>query len=142
MVSIAEAATNAVGEWKLNEVWRENEAEPLSITRDGESYIMKIYPDDEKSPGSHRFSVKVGNSLTSSIKILEEDGDQQKIEIGFVMSTRMMPRSEEKRELEGYLSDQLPNMTSMRVKDEGEELILSTESGARMVCAPVTESEN
>lgn len=142
MVSIAEASTFAVGEWKLKEVWRENAAEPLSITRDGESYIMKIYPAEEKHPDSHRFSIKVGNSMSSSMKIVEEEGNKQKINIGFVMSTRMMPGSEEKRELEGYLSDQLPKMTSIRVKGEGEELVLSSESGARMVCAPSTESEN
>ena len=142
MVSIAEASTKAVGEWKLKEVWREDEAEPLSITRDGDNYIMTIFPPKGDNKDHHRFNVKVGNSIGSSMDILEEDGDEQKIKVGFVMSTRMFAGSQEKEELEGYLDTHLANMVLMKIKGDGEELVLSSEAGARIVCEPSTESEN
>lgn len=143
MVSVAEASlTSTVGEWKLKEVWKENDAEPLSITRDGRSYIMKIQPENpENDSSSLRLTIKVGNAMSSSIEILEEDetSNQQTIKIGFVMSTRMMPGSEEKQQLESYLSNNLPKMNSMKI-DDGEHLVLSSETGARIVLE-VSEDE-
>mmetsp|Transcript_6240 Transcript_6240/g.12904 ORF Transcript_6240/g.12904 Transcript_6240/m.12904 type:complete len:162 (-) Transcript_6240:223-708(-) len=142
MVSIAEASTLFVGEWKLKEIWRENAEDPLPITRDGDVYTLKIYPGTDQRVDTHRIAVKVGNAMSSSIQILEEDGEQQKIKVDFVMSTRMMPASQEKKELEAYVTEELEQMVSMKVKGEGQELVLSTEAGARMVCIPSVESED
>jgi SpoVK/Ycf46/Vps4 family AAA+-type ATPase len=142
MVSVAEAAaTKAVGEWKLTEVRRANE-EPLSITEDGDSYVMKLVPNASDET-SLRVSIKVGNSMRTGIKILEEDesSQQQKIEIDFVMGTRMMPGSEEKARLEDYLSQELPKMDSMEVKSD-KLLVLSSEAGARIVCEPSVGSDD
>jgi len=142
MVSVAEAAaTKAVGEWKLTEVRSANE-EPLSITEDGDSYVMKVVPNkgDEASLG---VSIRVGNVMRTGIKILEEDesSQQQKIEIGFVMGTRMMPGSEEKAQLENYMTVELPKMDSMEVKSD-KLLVLSSEAGARIVCEPSVAIED
>lgn len=150
MVSVvAEASTNAVGEWKLKEVWNENEAGLLPITGDGDSYVLKLLPQDDNDTVSNqlRLSVKVSNVMGSSVEILEEDENshQQTIKIGFVMSSRMFPGSEEKRQLENYLSTQLPKMVSMEVKGSEEQdklLVLSTEAGAKIVCEPSEDMQD
>lgn len=139
MVSMAEASANAVGEWKLKEVWRENEAEPLSLTRDGQDYTMSIMPTDDEN--RLKVSIKVGNNMNTRMTILESGEEEDKIEFGFVMSTRMMPGSPEKEELEGYIMSHFPKFSSLKVKD-GEELVLSSEEGARIVCEQDAESAN
>ena len=83
MVSMAEASANAVGEWKLKEVWRENEAEPLSITRDGTDYIMSLKP--HKDENKLRVTIKVGNSMSSTMSILESGEEEDKIERGKIV---------------------------------------------------------
>lgn len=151
MVSVAKASPNAIGEWKLKEVRSENDAEPLSITGNGRGYVLKLLPVQSIGDNYQEtlsLSIKVGNSMRSTVEILEEDEItyQHKIKVGFMMSTRMMPGSEEKRKLEKYLSDQLPKMTSMEIKDIGGEeyerlLVLASEGGARIVCEPSKDSE-
>jgi hypothetical protein len=147
MVSVAEASANAVGEWKLKEVWKDNEAGLLPITGDGESYVLKLLPQDDNNLNQLRISIKVGNAMSSSVEILEEDetSHQQKIKIGFVMSTRMSPETEEKRQLENYLSNQLPKMFMMEVKGGEEQdkfLVLSSEAGAKIVCEPSEDRQD
>lgn len=139
MVSMAEASANAVGEWKLKEVWRENEAEPLSLTRDGTDYIMSIKPQEDEN--KLRVTIKVGNSMSSTMSILESGEEEDKIQFGWVMATRMMPGTKEKEELEGYITTNFPKLTSLKVKD-GEALVLSSDDGARIVCEQEAEVAN
>lgn len=164
MVSAAEASTSAstsasisshaVGEWKIKEVWKEEDAGALSIAGEGRDYVLKLLPRDNDN-NNHKIlalSIKVGNAMGSTVKILdreieierEVEQETDKIEVGFVMSTRMLPGSEEKRHLENYLSNQLPNMVSMEVRVDGEEkmLVLSSEGSARIVCEPSEASQD
>jgi len=158
MVSAAEASTStsasshAVGEWKIKEVWKEDDAGALSIAGEGRDYVLKLLPRDNDT-NNHKIltlSVKVGNAMSSMVEILDREIEREvehetdKIKVGFVMSTRMMAGSEEKRHLENYLSNQLPNMVSMEVRVDGEEkmLVLSSEGSARIVCEPSEASQD
>ena len=159
--SIADAVS---GEWKLRELWEETEEAPLSITRDGQPYVMRIVPSEGPSSTNPTtttlgLSVKVGNNMRTQIRIPENSinvvggSTTTKIEIDSVGSTRMMPGTEEKRQLENFLSRNLPKMTSMRVlgvgggEEEEEErepaLVLESDNGAtRIVCGPLGASSS
>ena len=148
MVSVAEASTNAVGEWKLKEVWKENGAGLLPITANGKSYVLNLLPQDDSNTNSNqlRLSITVGNVMRSSVEIVKEDesSHQQTIEIGSVMSTRMGVEGEE-QQLESYLTTQLPKMVSMEVRGGEEQdklLVLSTEAGAKIVCEPSEDRQD
>lgn len=165
MVSAAEASTSAsasastsshaVGEWKIREVWKEDDAGALSIAGEGRDYVLKLLPRDNDSNNDHKIlalSVKVSNAMGSTVEILDRENEREaevehetdRIKVGFVMSTRMMPGSEEMRHLENFLSSQLPNMVSMEVRVDGEEkmLVLSSEGSARIVCEPSEASQD
>merc|ERR1712176_38641 len=153
MVSVSMGeVSNAIGEWKLKEVFQEN-SELLVIDREGEDYVVTITTDNRNinNDDTERltFSVKVGNSMGTMIEIIEKDEIDNsslqeihhQIHAGPVMSTRMYPGSEEKREIEDFMTYELPKMTSMDVKT-GDELVLSYENGSRIICEPFKESKN
>lgn len=148
LVAAANIATEATGEWKLKEVWKANDEGPLSIREDGFEYVLRLITEKHKvslenegessggggaaaSSSKLNLSITVGNVLRSTITFVDEESGA--IRVGLLMSTRMMPGSEEKRNLESYLSAQLPKMVSMEVK-EGGDLILASEGSAKIVC--------
>ena len=139
MVSVDKASTNAVGEWKLKEVWKENGAGLLPIH--SKSYVLKVWQEYDSRTNSNELilSTKIGNSMMASVEIVKEDENshQQTIKIGPVAIITKIGVLGEIGQLERYFYDQLPKMVSMEVRGGEEQdklLVLSNEAGAKIVC--------
>ena len=141
-VSTEEAAA---GSWKLTEVWEEQATEPMSIDQDGNDYFLELTPTENDN--TLKLNIKISNMMGSQIEILGSESlssltsssysASSTIKIGYIMSTRMFPDSDEKVKLEGYLSKELPKMVSMQIEQDETEsstLLLRSEGGAKLVC--------
>jgi len=124
----------AAGSWKLAEVWEEQATEPMSIDEDGNEYFLKLTPTEHDD--LLKLNIQISNMMGSQIEILN-DGATSTIKIGYIMSTRMFPDSDEKAKLEGFLSRELPKMVSMEITQDDEtesSLVLRSEGGAKLLC--------
>jgi len=123
-----------VGEWKLKEIWddKDDNEKPLKlpINDDGKPFILTFdggRPNDNNTNGSRlNLYMQIGNSMRTSVTFLDNDhGRSSKIKVGLVMSSRMYP-GEELIKLENYLSQYLPQMTSIEVNQSESLLIMTT----------------
>jgi len=123
-----------VGEWKLKEIWddKDDNDKPIKLpsTDDGKPFILTFdggRPNDDNINGSSlNVYMKIGNSMRTSVTFLGNDhGRSSKIKVGLVMSSRMYP-GEELINLENYLSQYLPQMTSIEVNQSQSLLIMTT----------------
>lgn len=129
----------ATGKWKLRELWEETKKAPLSITRDGQSYVMSLSPSED--PMALNLSVQVSNRIFTQVNVLDCDDSESspQITIHSPLSTLMLPSTEEKSQLENFLGRNFPKMTS--VQFPGGEMVLESDDGAtRIVCKPLGES--
>jgi hypothetical protein len=119
-------ASQFVGEWKLKEIWDDNDSPrklPTS-SNDGEPFILKLGKpgDDNKSLNLY---IKIRNSMWASIEFLDNI-DGSKIHVGDVFGTTVYP-GKELMGLENFLSSHLPRMVLIEKKDT---LLIMTTAGA------------
>jgi hypothetical protein len=95
-------ASRFVGEWKLKEIWDDND-------------------NPRKLPTS-----KIRNSMRSSIEFLDSNNGGSKIHVGDIFGTKLYP-GKELMGLENYLSTYLPRMVLIEIKDT---LLIMTAAGA------------
>jgi hypothetical protein len=121
-------ASRFVGEWKLKEIWDDNDNPrklPTSSSNDGEPFILKLGKpgDDNKSLNLY---IKIRNSMRSSIEFLDSNNGSNKIHVGDIFGTKLYP-GKELMGLENYLSTYLPRMVLIEIKDT---LLIMTAAGA------------
>uniref|UniRef100_A0A7R9VB79 B30.2/SPRY domain-containing protein n=1 Tax=Pseudictyota dubia TaxID=2749911 RepID=A0A7R9VB79_9STRA len=107
------------GEWELTKAFDGPELGERPLP-DNHKIILNLQSSGEKS---YRLSVKVGNTLSTSIDIIGKLEAFDAIKVGECMSTMMMPPPE-LFEFEQFLNSSLPELRKMIVS-EGGDLILS-----------------
>jgi hypothetical protein len=123
-LNIAMAASPFVGSWNLVEIYSES---MTPETLPAGSYHFKIQETDLEHL---QLNIKVGNSLSSFVTLEGGESDaSQKVTIGGVRSTMMMP-PEDQIKLETYLSNMLPKITSITLVDD----TLTLEGEGKIVC--------
>ena len=126
-----------VGEWKLKEIWdSENNDTPRNLWSDEGPFILRLESREHANDNDNEIlglNVKVANSIFSYMEFLDDNNNNNNnnIRVGSMMSTLMMP-SPELYQLEIYLSNYLPQMTSMELggRGESEKLLIMTTSAS------------
>ena len=84
----------------------------------------------EYSPGASDTEIKIGNTMRTSVNVLEEKDGEAEIHVGLMMSTQMMP-PQDQFQFEMFLSKAIPKMTVMKLNAEKSEMVL--EGDAKIV---------
>mmetsp|Transcript_53349 Transcript_53349/g.159749 ORF Transcript_53349/g.159749 Transcript_53349/m.159749 type:complete len:312 (-) Transcript_53349:51-986(-) len=111
----SERADAYCGDWELTKAFDGPELYERALPKD-EEIILNFHQTGGKS---YHLSVKVGNSMRTTVNITGELEAFDEINVGMVMSTRKMPPPE-LMDFERFLSSKLPEMRKMIVGENGE----------------------
>ena len=135
LLSHAAAVSPFAGTWLIQEIYDES-MEQKSLP-DGQYTFAISQAEDEEHL---RLGIRVGNSMSSHITLLEEAEEEssspstikQSVQVGGMMSTMMMP-PDELFKLEVLLSDIVPQTKTMVLENENHTLTFLGEAG-KIVC--------
>ena len=120
------AATNYEGNYRLKEV-AGDEIAAVVLPRD---FDVKLEAVDGK-PDEYNLYAKIGNNLSTRIKVSHGSEGPDALKLGMVRSSRMMP-PQDIFKVEQALSSLLPDMNQIQL--EGEELLLQGPRG-KIICS-------
>ena len=158
--NISRPSPQLEGDWKLKEIWDREHSDkprPLPSGSDDGPFIFRIGKQSGGNDGIFNLSVKIGNSMRTTVELIDKDNDDvvgssgNKIKVGPVMGTRMLV-SDELNRLENYLSSYLPQMEFLEVRGRGtseDGLLVMTTTGdvddtghkPKIVCEAVEASQ-
>jgi hypothetical protein len=128
LLNLAMAVSPYAGSWQVAEAFDESFE---AVTLPEGTFFFNI-EEKEDDPKVLILNLKVGNSMGTQITLLD---DSNKVEIGGLMSTRMMP-TEPLFKLETYLSNTLPKITTLELihnnKYRGDQLVFGGQG--KIVC--------
>jgi hypothetical protein len=137
-VVIGSDIASFVGEWQLTEIYDSVDSSvPKELPKEGGPFVLKLSPSDKDPEHSLLAWTKVGNTMRTSIVVL--DADQGSIKVGSLMSTQMMP-PQELFDLEILLSKVLPAMDQMVLSNDGDELVMFGTGKMVLTSVETTES--
>jgi hypothetical protein len=127
LLNLAMAVSPYAGSWQVAEAFDES-FEAVTLPEGTFFFNIEEKEDDPKVLILH---VKVGNSMRTQVTLL----DNNKVEIGGLMSTMMMP-TEPLFRLETYLSNTLPKITTLELihsnEYRGDQLVFGGQG--KIVC--------
>mmetsp|Transcript_11095 Transcript_11095/g.17179 ORF Transcript_11095/g.17179 Transcript_11095/m.17179 type:complete len:192 (+) Transcript_11095:31-606(+) len=118
MVGSAAAAVDYSGTFTLTTTQQDGTRLAL-LKEDAQDHVVVVYLT-KMDDSNYNLGVKVANSLRAHINVDENN----KLEMGPVMSTRMMPPPE-LREMEDFLSEHLPTLENIYFEDDENHLKLT-----------------
>ena len=101
------------GAWQLRSATSNSVLQEIPT---GRVIVLKVEQQSDDS-SMYRLNIKVGNIMMTSLKIIGENDDgSQKIQVGPVASTRMMPPPD-LQPLEYFVNDAMPQLDKMEIVD-------------------------
>ena len=121
-----------VGNWKVLEVYDSiDSTTPRELPSNG-PFVFRFAINDKHPEDTLSVGIKVGNTMRTSVNVLEEKDLEAEIHVGLMMSTQMMP-PQDQFQFEMFLSKAIPKMTVMKLNADKSEMVL--EGDAKIVLA-------
>jgi hypothetical protein len=139
MTSVTAEITSYVGNWKVLEVYETVISDtPRTLPANG-PFVFRFTINEQSPEDTLNVGLKVGNTMRTSVKILDEPNDNEaSIQVGLMMSTQMMP-PQDQFQFEMFLSRALPKMTTMKLNSDQTEMLL--EGDAKFVLQATDTSD-
>eukprot|EP00543_Licmophora_paradoxa_P003787 CAMPEP_0202441426 /NCGR_PEP_ID=MMETSP1360-20130828/931_1 /ASSEMBLY_ACC=CAM_ASM_000848 /TAXON_ID=515479 /ORGANISM="Licmophora paradoxa, Strain CCMP2313" /LENGTH=167 /DNA_ID=CAMNT_0049056405 /DNA_START=54 /DNA_END=557 /DNA_ORIENTATION=- len=118
-VIVVHALDLSSGKWKLTEALKDGKSVELPTTRDITAAFRKLSDESSSSKEEeYHVDIRAGNRMMGSIKIADSDDGEKlfSIQLGSLMSTRMMPPAEF-RSAEHFMERVFPKLTSLEIVD-------------------------
>lgn len=137
-----------MGDWKLVELY-DDRNQPVELPSSSEGFVLHLVKkeikdeqDPEQQEGAKTLSLytKIGNSMGGVLSLVDDSANlekEQTIKVGPLRSTMMMPPPE-LFAVEQYLSKYLGAMKTLKLSDDGDELIWM--GTGRIICQNVAKA--